>query len=317
MKTLNTIILSSLLFICNNLFADTYNIAFINGIAGWGYVPSTLSANVGDTINISANTSHPLIQVDSSTWQANGTTPLNGGWGTKTTDYSFVITQAEDIYYVCQFHVSSMNMKGMISVSANPPVVNICDSIMIDSLRFSNNIPNAISLSAKTTILNLCVSYPGFILFNNNGDTIAKENVNYFCLGFNTYQTHLLQIINNPVLPMNGYIELHEGFYDSLVCSFNVTLNDTLLTNIKERHNNDIKIYPNPGKDIIYFDSRGSEGEKSIEIFNIQGKLVFSSKLSSKLLSVKASLIGVAGNYLVKIFDLNNKATETRQLVLQ
>ena len=60
-----------------------------------------------------------------------------------------------------------------------------------------------------------------------------------------------------------------------------------------------------------------TNNEKRVEIFNIQGKLVFSSKLSSKLLSVKVSEIGTAGNYLVKIFDHNNKATETRQLVLQ
>ena len=116
---------------------------------------------------------------------------------------------------------------------------------------------------------------------------------------------------------MNGYIELYEGMYDSLVCTFNVTLKDTILTKIKERHHYDIKLFPNPGKDIIYFDSRRSEGKKSIEIFNIQGKLVYSSQLLNKLLSVKATEIGDAGNYLVKIFDHNNKATETRQLIIQ
>lgn len=209
MKTINAIILSSLLFICNNVYADTYNISAISGIAGWMYVPSTINAQIGDTINIFASSSHPLIQVDSSTWQANGTTPLSGGWGTKTSDYTFIITQAEDIYFVCQFHVSSMNMKGSISVSGTP-----------------------VGLSNKT-------------------------------------------------------------------------------------YSNEINIFPNPGKNIIYIDSRRSEGEKSIELFNIQGKLVFSSNLSSKLLSVKVSEIGTAGNYLVKIFDHNNKATETRQLVLQ
>ena len=32
--------------------------------------------------------------------------------------------------------------------------------------------------------------------------------------------------------------------------TFNVTLKDTILTKIKERHHYDIKIFPNPGKDI-------------------------------------------------------------------
>jgi plastocyanin len=201
MKTLNTILLSSLLFLCQGLFATNHIIT----ISGFTYSPSTLSANVGDTINISATNSHPLIQVDSTTWHANGTTPLSGGWGTKSSDYTFVITQAQDIYYICQFHVG-MGMKGMISVS---------------------------------------------------GTTVGLS---------------------------------------------------------KNELNKQINIYPNPGKDIIYIDSRISD---RIEIFNVLGKLVFSSKLTSKLLSVKASEVGSAGNYLVKFFDHNNKATETRQLVLQ
>ena len=204
MKTLNTILLSGLLFLCHALFATNHIIT----ISGFTYSPSSISAQIGDTINISASSSHPLIQVDSSTWHANGTTPLSGGWGTKSSDYTFVITQVQDIYYICQFHVG-MGMKGMISVT---------------------------------------------------GTTVGLS---------------------------------------------------------KNKLGDQINIYPNPAKDIIYIDSRNSDKEKRIEIFNIQGKQVFSSKLSSKLLSVKNSEVGSAGNYLVKIFDHNNKATETRQLVLQ
>jgi len=212
MKILNAIILSSLLFICNNVYADTYNISAISGIAGWMYVPSTINAQIGDTINISASISHPLIQVDSSTWQANGTTPLSGGWGTKTTDYTFIITQVEDIYFICQNHATqsiTSPMKGVIYVSG-------------------------------TTV------------------GLSKKEPDY-----------------------------------------------------------QINIFPNPGKNVIYIDSRGSENKERIEIFNIQGKLVFSSQLSRTLLSVKASEIGSVGNYLVKLYDFKNKATETRQLVLQ
>jgi hypothetical protein len=32
-------------------------------------------------------------------------------------------------------------------------------------------------------------SYPGFVLYNTVGDTIAKETVNYFGIGWN-YQSH-------------------------------------------------------------------------------------------------------------------------------
>ena len=55
-----------------------------------------------------------------------------------------------------------------------------CDSIILDSLQFDANMINYITIQATNLNNNDLVPYPGFILFNNNGDTIAKENVNYF-----------------------------------------------------------------------------------------------------------------------------------------
>ena len=87
---------------------------------GLAYSPSTLSANVGDTVTFTANFSfHPTVEVDQATWNSNGATRLLGGFGaTSGNSFSVVLTAAGDRYYVCQNHVSSSNMKGMISVSA-------------------------------------------------------------------------------------------------------------------------------------------------------------------------------------------------------
>lgn len=68
-------------------------------------------------VTIQASTTHPLVQVDQATWNADGTTAMSGGWGTQTSNYTFTITATGDIYYVCSMHVGS-GMKGMISVSA-------------------------------------------------------------------------------------------------------------------------------------------------------------------------------------------------------
>ena len=94
--------------------AANINIVIVNT----SYSPASVNATVGDVVTIQANASHPLVQVDQTTWNANGSTPMSGGWGTMTTDHTFTITTTGDIYYVCSAHVG-MGMKGMITVSAS------------------------------------------------------------------------------------------------------------------------------------------------------------------------------------------------------
>jgi plastocyanin len=111
---MKNIFLALLTLLSYSVFSASHTM-LINGIS---YSPSNLSAQVGDTVTISASGSHPLVQVDSTTWQANGSTELVGGWGTKTSNYTFEITANEDIYFVCLAHVL-MGMKGKISVSSS------------------------------------------------------------------------------------------------------------------------------------------------------------------------------------------------------
>ena len=82
---------------------------------GLTYSPSTLNASIGDNITIVASGTHPTAEVSQATWNANGTAPLAGGFGTQTSSFTFTVETAGTIYYVCTSHVGS-GMKGLINV---------------------------------------------------------------------------------------------------------------------------------------------------------------------------------------------------------
>ncbi len=107
----------TLLFVCVSLMsvrATSYTISTI----GTSYSPNTLTVSIGDVITIQASGTHPLAQVDQTTWNANGTATVSGGWGTKTADHTFTVSSANSIYFVCTNHVG-MGMKGQITVAAS------------------------------------------------------------------------------------------------------------------------------------------------------------------------------------------------------
>ena len=82
---MKNIFLAFLILLSYSAFSVSHTIL----ISGTTYSPSSINVDVGDTVTISATSGHPLVQVDSTTWQANGTTELVGGWGTKTSNYTF------------------------------------------------------------------------------------------------------------------------------------------------------------------------------------------------------------------------------------
>ncbi|MAQ70100.1 MAG: hypothetical protein CMD23_03285 [Flavobacteriales bacterium] len=61
-------------------------------------------------------------------------------------------------------------------------------------------------------------SYPGFILFNSLGDTIAIEEVQYY--GIATESIHFLEIQENAVITSDVSLQLHTWFYDFLQCEW-------------------------------------------------------------------------------------------------
>ncbi len=94
--------------------------AYTVSMSGLTFSPATLNAKVGDMVTFELAGSHTATQVDQAVWDANGTTPLSGGFrftaGTST--YTIEASDAGTIYYVCEPHVAS-GMKGTIVVTAD------------------------------------------------------------------------------------------------------------------------------------------------------------------------------------------------------
>lgn len=144
---------------------------------------------------------------------------------------------------------------------------NYCDSIIIHSCQ-----PNATGEQIEVIVSNYStniMSYPGFVILSENGDTIALEEVNYFGIGFN--QLHILNVINPPNLPMNITLELHTLFYDSLECSWNLTLGLNELAQPLFEH---LHISPNPAKEWIEIKNLHDLHPLDIKIYNAFGKAI-------------------------------------------
>lgn len=95
-------------------FSQTDHTIVTQGLA---YNPADLTVSVGDNVTIVATGNHPTTEVSEATWNANGITPLPGGFGTNTSSFTFTVTEPGVIYYVCDNHVASSGMKGVINVN--------------------------------------------------------------------------------------------------------------------------------------------------------------------------------------------------------
>src|SRR5690606_16543720 len=100
-------------------------------ISGFSFSPATVNAAVGDTVTWNVTGPHTATQVSQATWNANGNTPLSGGFdftpANTSNGTSFIVcTSVGTVWYVCKPH-ASMGMKGQINVVATglPDLVNI------------------------------------------------------------------------------------------------------------------------------------------------------------------------------------------------
>lgn len=96
------------------IFAKTITITN-NGVV---FTPATVTAEVGDVIIYTRVGAHTFTQVAKSTWDSDETDALTGGFDFQNTSGQFTVEEKHigDLYYVCQFHVGSSKMKGMITV---------------------------------------------------------------------------------------------------------------------------------------------------------------------------------------------------------
>ena len=98
-----------------------------------------------------------------------------------------------------------------------------CDLLTIRDIRF-DAFRDTVLLVEVTNDSPSIFDYPGFILYDSNGDTIAKEVVNFFGIG--TSHISAMNIYPNALLPSDtfqGALELWTGFYSEMACSFDIS----------------------------------------------------------------------------------------------
>ena len=107
----------------------TWTITNIN----FSFSPAILTISQGDTVNINIASIHDAVEVSQDTWNANGITPLSGGFSLPNGGGQLIGLTVGTHYYVCQHHVATFQMKGQINVD---PVSGVNSISNIDPLNF-------------------------------------------------------------------------------------------------------------------------------------------------------------------------------------
>ncbi len=125
-------------------FAQTTHVITNNGNV---YTPDSISVMVGDTVEFMVGPTHPTLEVDQTTWTANGSTALSGGFDVPSGNGKVVITTAKTYYYVCTNHVL-LGMKGRIVATSN--TVGLEENKTGEIHLYPNPVSNVLHLNLTT-----------------------------------------------------------------------------------------------------------------------------------------------------------------------
>lgn len=102
---------------------------------------------------------------------------------------------------------------------------NPCDDLHFTSIQYSPFTDSVIIVEVENNSSEL-FDYPGFVLLNTSGDTVAKETVNYFGIGGQSlHQLEVRPGVHDPQLDLNGQMKLFTWFYDTEACAWNIDQN--------------------------------------------------------------------------------------------
>ncbi|MCF8405541.1 MAG: T9SS type A sorting domain-containing protein [Bacteroidales bacterium] len=204
-----------------------------------------------------------------------------------------------------------------LSIAGKSQSPSDCDSVFINCCPPGGITSEAITIEAANHA-SYIFPYPGFILFDANNDTIAKEAVNYFGIGY-FYQAHMLELKAPFSLPFDGYLELHTGFYNEMACTFPFHIPDTTLTNLAVHTPGEVTISPNPAVNLIniFFTDRFDRGAYTIKILNTSGQIVYKTKNSEKNLQIQSGQIGLPGIYFLTVKNSDNYLVANKKIILR
>lgn len=95
-----------------------------------------------------------------------------------------------------------------------------CDSLIVESVQWAPFTDTALVVHVTNNSSEL-FDYPGWILFDGVGDTLARETVDLFGIAGESW--HILTIHPGATIPtgsLTGTLELWTGFYTELACTF-------------------------------------------------------------------------------------------------
>jgi hypothetical protein len=133
----------------------------------------------------------------------------------------------------------------LMSMGQTPP--NECDSVVVSFNQIdTTTTPNLIYIDVQVFGYGPSVGYPGFILLNSVGDTIANENfntaLNVYTLMANTTETRFLEVLQNFSLPFSGFLHLVDGWFagnpaTECIYPFNISIGTTAINEIAKSRN--------------------------------------------------------------------------------
>lgn len=168
---------------------------------------------------------------------------------------------------------------------------DFCDSISLDSVRYNVQMAKfyAHFNNRHQSFMN-AINYPSLYLLDQNGDTLADSPNNSFVFGTGPWVREEFDVRSPLVLPLHGYIELYEGFGDSLICTFPLYINSSGALHLDEADLAGVDLFPNPASSSfsIQWDVGNFE---SYEIHDYTGKIVDMGILnkSEKIFTVNSS----------------------------
>jgi plastocyanin len=155
--------------------------------SGFSFNPSNITAHVGDQVVFNVGSSHPVLQVDETTYNSNGNTALQDGFSFPTGLGTVNLTEPGTLFYICIPHIS-FGMKGKIEIMEATGI-----SPNISAVEF-NVYPNPVN---------------DYLYFNHQGNSTLSE-IEIFDVSGKTVLKASAEDLKSNALQVDG---LRKGLY--------------------------------------------------------------------------------------------------------